>query len=65
MSTTKQMNPRQPGETRLAEHEITGLDRAQPRNMTFAQNSILTIKLLGGLGLLGGALWAIELWMSG
>jgi hypothetical protein len=33
-----------------------------PRKMTFAENVILTIKVLAGFGLFGAALWAIHLW---
>ena len=32
-----------------------------PRRLTLAENVVLTMKLLGGLGLLGGALWAVDL----
>ncbi|HVW85665.1 MAG TPA: hypothetical protein VHB50_13340 [Bryobacteraceae bacterium] len=59
MSTINE-SPR-PGhdESRLA----AGADK--PRKLTAAENAILTIKVLAGFGLLGIALWAIELWLSG
>lgn len=33
-----------------------------PRKMTFAENMILTIKVLAGFGVLGAALWGIQVW---
>ena len=38
------------------------IDQHAPRRLTLAENFVLTIKLLGGLGLLGAALWAVNLW---
>jgi hypothetical protein len=38
------------------------IDQHAPRPLTFAENIVLTLKLLGGLGLLGAALWAANLW---
>jgi hypothetical protein len=35
-----------------------------PRNLTLAENIVLTLKLLGGLGLLGAALWLGNLWTA-
>ena len=35
-----------------------------PRPLTFAENIVLTIKVLTGMGLLGAALWAANLWTS-
>jgi hypothetical protein len=32
-----------------------------PRPLTFAENIVLTLKLLGGAGLLGAAIWALNL----
>jgi hypothetical protein len=37
-------------------------DDHTPRNLTFAENVILTIKVLVVLGLIGAALWGISLW---
>ena len=39
-------------------------DQNAPRPLTFAENIVLTLKLLGGLGLLGVALWAASLWTA-
>ena len=51
------------GEAGLAEVEVEGEPEAHsPRKMTFAENVALTIKLLVGFALLGGALWGINLW---
>ena len=33
-----------------------------PRKLTFAENAILTVKVLAGFGLMGAALWGISLW---
>lgn len=41
------------------------IDRHAPRRLTLAENVTLTLKLLGGLALLGAALWAIDLWTVG
>jgi hypothetical protein len=64
MSTKKEMKPGQ-GETRLAEAEVDGATEVNgPRKMTFAENVILTIKVLAGFGLLGAALWGLSLWKA-
>ncbi len=39
-------------------------DTHAPRPLTFAENIILTLKVLGGLGLIGAALWAANLWTA-
>ncbi len=39
-------------------------DAHAPRPLTFAENIILTLKVLGGLGLIGAALWAANLWTA-
>ena len=36
-----------------------------PRKVTFAENVILTTKLLVGFGMLGAALWGIDVWTTG
>lgn len=65
MRTTKVMDRGQQGATRLDEAEIASTtDAYAPSKMTFAENVILTIKLLVGLGLLGAALWGISVWTS-
>jgi hypothetical protein len=35
-----------------------------PRKLSFAENVILTIKVLVGFGVLGAALWGISVWKS-
>ncbi len=37
--------------------------RAQ-RPLTFAENAVLTLKVLAVVGLLGAALWAANLWIA-
>jgi hypothetical protein len=39
-------------------------DAHAPRPLTLAENIVLTLKLLAGLGLLGIALWAANLWTT-
>jgi len=34
------------------------------RKLTFAENVILTLKVLAGFGLLGALLWGIDLWTA-
>jgi hypothetical protein len=35
-----------------------------PRPLSLTENIVLTLKVLGGLGLLGAALWAANLWTA-
>jgi hypothetical protein len=35
-----------------------------PRKLSFAENVVLTVKVLAGFGLLGAALWGVSLWTS-
>ena len=39
-------------------------DQHAPRRLTFTENVALTIKLLGGLVLVGIVLWAVDLWTA-
>jgi hypothetical protein len=39
-------------------------DSYAPRNLTFAENAILTIKVLAGAGLVIAAIWGLSLWTS-
>ena len=39
-------------------------DKHAPRHLTLVENIVLTLKLLCGLGLLGGVLWAVNLWTA-
>jgi hypothetical protein len=40
------------------------IDQHTRRPLTFAENIVPTLKLLGGMGLLGAALWAANLWTT-
>ena len=35
-----------------------------PRPLTFAENAMLTIKVLGGLGVIGALIWGINMWTA-
>jgi len=35
-----------------------------PRKMSFAENAIMTIKLLAGFAIIGAALWCISVWTA-
>jgi len=49
-------------ETRpVASQDEPGIDIHAPRPLTFAENVLLTIKVLGGIGLIGVGIWAISL----
>jgi hypothetical protein len=61
MVTKKEIKPAQQGETDLA---AGATNKDVPRKLTFAENAILTIKLLVGFALLGTALWQISQWTS-
>ena len=39
-------------------------NRNAPRKLTFAENSVLTVKVLAGAGLVLAALWGLSLWTS-
>ena len=39
-------------------------DPYTPRKLTFAENAILTVKVLGTLGVIGAAIWSFNLWTS-
>jgi hypothetical protein len=36
----------------------------ESRPLTLTENIVLTLKVLGGMGLLGAALWAANLWTA-
>jgi hypothetical protein len=43
------------------------METAEPtalRKLTFAENAILTIKVLAGFAVLGAVLWGVNLWTS-
>lgn len=65
MSTRKEMKFDQQGNDRLAEPANAGASDVRPlRKVTFAENVIVTIKILVGFALLGAALWRIDLWIA-
>jgi hypothetical protein len=39
-------------------------DPHAPSSLTFTENLILTLKVLGGLGLIGAGLWAANVWTA-
>ena len=41
-----------------------GDERHTPRNLTLAENALLTVKVLVGAGLMLIALWGLSLWIS-
>jgi hypothetical protein len=45
--------------------EMESANEHMPRKMTYAENAILTVKVLAGFGLLGAALWGASLLTSG
>jgi len=52
-------------ETRpVASQDAPEADIHAPRPLTLAENVFLTIKVLGGLSLIGFAIWAISLWKT-
>jgi len=51
-------------ESAAPEIEIDTAGAHAARKLTFAQNAMLTLKVLVGFGLLGIALWGINLWTA-
>ena len=39
-------------------------DPYAPRKLSFAENAILTVKVLGALGVIGAAIWGFNFWTS-
>ena len=65
MSFEKKMKPKHQAGSDAVESQVAeGMGAYTPRKLTFAENAILTIKVLAGFGLLGAALWGINLWTS-
>ena len=64
MRNRRGMTPVQPEIPRLAENDTDVADGHAPRHLAFRENLILTIKVLAGFGLLGAALWGINLWTA-
>lgn len=46
-----------------AQDDATAAPHA-PRKLTFAENAVLTIKVLAGAALLLGAIWGINTWTA-
>ena len=52
-------------ETRpVVSNDVPETDQYVPGRLTLAENIVLTIKVLGGMGLLGAALWAVNVWTA-
>ncbi len=66
MKVTNENSGLQIGESRAPEAETTEAanNGLAPRNLTFSQNLMLTIKLVAGTALLLAALWGLELWRT-
>ncbi|HXS98657.1 MAG TPA: hypothetical protein VN736_28870 [Candidatus Limnocylindrales bacterium] len=65
MNIQKEIETGRQGEACSAVAEVVGTTESPaPRKLTFAENAILTIKVLVGFGLLGAALWGITLWKA-
>jgi hypothetical protein len=62
MSIRKGTEYGQQGETHPAMAEdASAMAPNAPRKLNFAENAILTVKVLTGFGLLGAALWGVNL----
>ena len=66
MKSTKEVNS---GQAEAAAPEVesrAGVSQVRTNHkMTFGENIIATIKVLAVFGMLGVALWAVDLWTSG
>jgi len=47
-----------------ASEDVPANDTHAPRPLSFAQNIVLTLKVLGVLGLIGAGLWAANFWTA-
>jgi O-antigen/teichoic acid export membrane protein len=45
-------------------HKEIAIVNTEKEKLTFRENVIATIKVLLGFGLLGAALWVVDLWKS-
>jgi hypothetical protein len=43
--------------------DVAQEDVHAPRPLTVVENVVLTLKVVAGLGMLGGVLWAAKLWV--
>jgi hypothetical protein len=65
MNIRQGTKPAPSGRPRAAETEdAAAIDAYTPRKVTFAENVILTIKVFSVLGMVGAALWGMNLWTS-
>lgn len=66
MSVANRVKTGQRVESRAPEADVSSAatNERAPRKMTFAENAKVTIQVLAGFGLLGAALWGVELWTS-
>jgi hypothetical protein len=66
MRVNNKPSAQQQRESAASQQEITevGDDRHMPRKLTFAENAILTVKVLLGAGSVLIALWSLNLWTS-
>ena len=65
MTTKEELNTVRGRECRASEMDADyAVAEARPRKLTFAENVLLTLKLLVGFGLLGALIWGIDLWKS-
>lgn len=64
MSSKKELKPGPPSDVPASKDEAAGTsDATEPREVTFLENVIVTIKVLAGFGLLGAALWGLDQWV--
>ena len=65
MNTRNEIKPGPTGELpSVAGADADGGDSYASRKLTLAESVMLTIKLLAGFGLMGAALWGINLWIT-
>ncbi len=66
MRVNNEISAQQQGEQYAREQERVHAanDKHKPRKLTFAQNVILTIKILAVAGFVLTALWGLSLWTS-
>ena len=61
MKTETKLNDADRGGALESENSAAVAGAHAPRQMTFGETTILTIKVLAAFGVLGAALWAIDL----
>jgi hypothetical protein len=58
------VNERDGRKTAQSEAESSASGGYSSRKLTFAENAVLTIKVLLGFGLIGAALWGVSVWKA-